>query len=63
MEPVPCTRSLLLGILGVYSVGNTAFRTFVPLMYCTTHLDGRVPNEGSTSEIVSRHEASSGNFV
>eukprot|EP00959_Pyramimonas_sp_CCMP1952_P304445 6371407-Pyramimonas_sp.AAC.1 len=38
-EPVRCTRSLLLGILGVHNVGNTAFWTFVSLVYCTTHLD------------------------
>eukprot|EP00976_Prorocentrum_cordatum_P039098 795341-Prorocentrum_minimum.AAC.1 len=39
-ELVRCTRSLLLGILGVDNVGNTAFWTFVPLAYCcTTHLE------------------------
>eukprot|EP00959_Pyramimonas_sp_CCMP1952_P246796 5158271-Pyramimonas_sp.AAC.2 len=45
-----------------------AFGTFVPLMYCTTHLngpnpDGCVPNEGSTSEVVNGHQVSSGNLV
>eukprot|EP00976_Prorocentrum_cordatum_P062146 1176599-Prorocentrum_minimum.AAC.1 len=40
VTPVRWTRSLLLGILDVRNVGNTAFWTFVPLMYCTTHLDG-----------------------
>eukprot|EP00976_Prorocentrum_cordatum_P070232 1179841-Prorocentrum_minimum.AAC.2 len=35
-EPVRCTRSLLLGILDVHNVGNTAFWNFVPLTYCTT---------------------------
>eukprot|EP00959_Pyramimonas_sp_CCMP1952_P190064 3976289-Pyramimonas_sp.AAC.1 len=36
-EPVRCTRSLRLGILDVHDVGNTAFWTFVPLVYRTTH--------------------------
>eukprot|EP00959_Pyramimonas_sp_CCMP1952_P406766 8525734-Pyramimonas_sp.AAC.1 len=38
-EPVRCTRSFLLGILGVRNVGNTALWTFLPLVYCTTHLE------------------------
>eukprot|EP00959_Pyramimonas_sp_CCMP1952_P330722 6925471-Pyramimonas_sp.AAC.1 len=33
----PPLHDLLLGILGVHNVGNTAFWTVVPLMYCTTH--------------------------
>eukprot|EP00959_Pyramimonas_sp_CCMP1952_P209883 4391369-Pyramimonas_sp.AAC.1 len=38
-KTIRCTRSLLLGILGVCNVGKTAFWTRVPLMYCTTHLE------------------------
>eukprot|EP00959_Pyramimonas_sp_CCMP1952_P124198 2597049-Pyramimonas_sp.AAC.1 len=48
--PAAPLRSLLLGILGVRNAGNTAFWTFMPLVYCTTNPDGCVPNEGSTSE-------------
>eukprot|EP00976_Prorocentrum_cordatum_P112505 1195541-Prorocentrum_minimum.AAC.8 len=40
-------------------MGNTAFRTFVPLMYfplqASPNPDGLVPNEGSTSEVVNGH--------
>eukprot|EP00976_Prorocentrum_cordatum_P103432 1193464-Prorocentrum_minimum.AAC.1 len=54
-EPVRCTQSLLLGILGVHNVGNQRFGRVCPIMYCTTNPDGFVPNEGSTSEVVDGH--------
>eukprot|EP00976_Prorocentrum_cordatum_P028936 588306-Prorocentrum_minimum.AAC.4 len=48
-------RSWERGILGVHNVGNTAFWTFVPLVYCTNP-DGCILNEGSTSEAVNGRE-------